>query len=84
MRTLRAVALAAVLTVSSGTAAFASGDGSSYAQPARPALETLRDGDGSSYAQPARPAQETLRDGDGSSYATPAAPVEVRDGEFWA
>ena len=61
MRTLRALALAAVLTVSSGTAAFA-GDGSSYAQPARPAQETLRDGDGSSYATPAAPVE--VRDGE--------------------
>lgn len=51
MRTLRALALATVLTVSSATAAFA-GDGSSYAQPARPDHESGVRGDGSSYASP--------------------------------
>ena len=81
MRTLRALALAAVLTVSTGTAAFA-GDGGSYAQPARPTHETFQ-GDGGSYAQPARPARESIL-GDGGSYAVPVEPTEIRDGEVWA
>jgi hypothetical protein len=60
MRTLRALALAAVLTVSSGTAAFA-GDGGSYAQPVRPTQGTIQ-GDGGSYATPAEPVE--IRNGE--------------------
>ena len=61
MRTLRALALAAVLTVSSGTAVFA-GDGSSYAQPARPDHESVINGDGSSYSAPVE--QREIRNGE--------------------
>ena len=84
MRTLRALALTAVLTVSSGTAVFASGDGGSYAQPGRPAQGSVRSGDGGSYAQPARPAWGTVQSGDGGSYSMPTEPVDVRYGEVWA
>ncbi len=54
MSSLRALALAAVLTLSTGTVALA-GEGGGYAQPARPANESIQDGEGGGYALPAEP-----------------------------
>ena len=54
MNSLRALALAAVLTLSTGTAVLA-GEGGGYAQPARPANEAIQDGEGGGYAMPTEP-----------------------------
>ena len=51
MNSLRALALTAVLTLSTATAALA-GEGGGYAQPARPANESVQ-GEGGGYAVPA-------------------------------
>ena len=53
MRTLRALALATMLTLSTGTAVLA-GEGGGYAQPARPANESIQ-GEGGGYSVPAEP-----------------------------
>ena len=53
MKTLRALALAAVLTLSTGTAVLA-GEGGGYAQPARPADEAIQ-GEGGGYSVPSEP-----------------------------
>lgn len=82
MRTVRALALAAMLTVSTGTMAFA-GEGSGYAQPARPSGDVVL-GEGSGYTRPARPGEDAVL-GEGSGYTTPAAPADgIRNGELWA
>ncbi len=81
MRTVRAMALAAMLAVSSGTTAFA-GEGGSYAQPLRPSHEVVY-GEGGSYAQPVRPTHEAVQ-GEGGSYWSPLDQGEIRDGEVWS
>ena len=54
MRTLRALALATVLTVSSTAAAFA-GDGGGYARPTHPTGDAVMNGDGGGYSAPTAP-----------------------------
>ena len=84
MRTVRALALAAMLTVSTGTMAFA-GEGSGYAQPARPGHDVVL-GEGSGYTRPVQPGGDAVRNsGEGSGYTTPVAPADgIRNGELWA
>lgn len=81
MRTIRAIALSALLLGTTTTAAFA-GDGSGFARPNLPSTEHSN-GDGSGFARPNLPSTERSN-GDGSGFTVPTVPGGESEYERWA
>ena len=80
MRSLRSMALSALLLATTATSTFAY-DGSSTRQAAVPAIEHAYD-DGGGYSRPALPGTERTND-DGGGYTAPTTPAQPSDYERW-
>jgi hypothetical protein len=80
MRTLKALALSALLLIGSTTATFAA-ETSSVARSTNPATERFND-DGSGMARPTAPSTDRYND-DGSGMASPAVPSNDSEYERW-